>query len=518
MLKSLASGAALATRAVADELHRDGRAGGRQRPRRRGRMFRAVVGRHQVLQVPEEGRALPDRARQRLHRQHLAHPDDPDGEGLRGAAGRRGEAEGIQGRVDRRGRPGADLGDQQLHRFRLRRDRRQRPEPDRLRAGDQARQGGRRHPRRLRQHPRHAGRHQRQRRPERPRQPVGRLARQAPAGGRQDPGGPRRRRHLRRHRPPRRHSRDARRHRQAVGGHRGGRQVGRPDGAEGDGRRHRRPQGLRRHHRPGRRHRRGAGDARRQARDGAVRRRDRERLPQVLRGVLQGRAEVLVRRHRPGAGRRRHQDRDRRPRRPGGAAVGEAAARHRGRSELQGRRGLLPRRVGQLLRRQLLPDLPGSISPRRRSWARRSRTSSGSRRPGRRGTVPRRLRTTAGLEIEMDGIAEAAAPLFRMEAISKRYGGVRALEKADLTVFPGRIHAVLGEERRRQVDLDQGDVRRRRPRRGADDDGRARRRLRLAGRGEPGRHRLRLPGAVARPGPVGRRQRGDQRPRRPASG
>jgi ribose transport system ATP-binding protein len=39
----------------------------------------------------------------------------------------------------------------------------------------------------------------------------------------------------------------------------------------------------------------------------------------------------------------------------------------------------------------------------------------------------------------------AATPLFRMEAISKRYGGVRALEKADLTVFPGRIHAVLGE-------------------------------------------------------------------------
>jgi ribose transport system ATP-binding protein len=36
-------------------------------------------------------------------------------------------------------------------------------------------------------------------------------------------------------------------------------------------------------------------------------------------------------------------------------------------------------------------------------------------------------------------------PLFRMEGISKRYGGVRALEKADLTVEPGRIHAILGE-------------------------------------------------------------------------
>ncbi|TPI29486.1 sugar ABC transporter ATP-binding protein [Mesorhizobium sp. B3-1-9] len=41
----------------------------------------------------------------------------------------------------------------------------------------------------------------------------------------------------------------------------------------------------------------------------------------------------------------------------------------------------------------------------------------------------------------MDG----AAPLFRMEGISKRYGGVRALEKADLEVTAGSIHAILGE-------------------------------------------------------------------------
>jgi ribose transport system ATP-binding protein len=32
-----------------------------------------------------------------------------------------------------------------------------------------------------------------------------------------------------------------------------------------------------------------------------------------------------------------------------------------------------------------------------------------------------------------------------MEAVSKRYGGVRALEKAELTVHAGRIHAILGE-------------------------------------------------------------------------
>ncbi|MEQ1900015.1 MAG: sugar ABC transporter ATP-binding protein [Devosia sp.] len=36
-------------------------------------------------------------------------------------------------------------------------------------------------------------------------------------------------------------------------------------------------------------------------------------------------------------------------------------------------------------------------------------------------------------------------PLFQMEGISKRYGGVRALEKADITIQAGRVHAILGE-------------------------------------------------------------------------
>ena len=40
---------------------------------------------------------------------------------------------------------------------------------------------------------------------------------------------------------------------------------------------------------------------------------------------------------------------------------------------------------------------------------------------------------------------DEAAPLLRMEGISKRYGGVRALEHADLSVSAGRIHAILGE-------------------------------------------------------------------------
>ncbi|HEY7750284.1 MAG TPA: sugar ABC transporter ATP-binding protein [Aestuariivirgaceae bacterium] len=39
----------------------------------------------------------------------------------------------------------------------------------------------------------------------------------------------------------------------------------------------------------------------------------------------------------------------------------------------------------------------------------------------------------------------AVAPLFRMQGISKRYGGVKALDDARLECHRGRIHAVLGE-------------------------------------------------------------------------
>src|SRR5579859_876861 len=39
----------------------------------------------------------------------------------------------------------------------------------------------------------------------------------------------------------------------------------------------------------------------------------------------------------------------------------------------------------------------------------------------------------------------AVAPLLRLDGVSKRYGGVRALEKADLLVESGRVHAILGE-------------------------------------------------------------------------
>src|SRR5262245_14616117 len=43
------------------------------------------------------------------------------------------------------------------------------------------------------------------------------------------------------------------------------------------------------------------------------------------------------------------------------------------------------------------------------------------------------------------GMDLSAGALFRMDGISKRYGGVKALEKAELTVHAGRVHAILGE-------------------------------------------------------------------------
>ena len=45
----------------------------------------------------------------------------------------------------------------------------------------------------------------------------------------------------------------------------------------------------------------------------------------------------------------------------------------------------------------------------------------------------------------MTRLEPTASPILRMEGVSKRYGGVRALANADLVVFAGRIHAILGE-------------------------------------------------------------------------
>ncbi len=43
------------------------------------------------------------------------------------------------------------------------------------------------------------------------------------------------------------------------------------------------------------------------------------------------------------------------------------------------------------------------------------------------------------------GLAASTEPLLRLRGITKRYGGVRALEEVDLAVRAGRIHAILGE-------------------------------------------------------------------------
>jgi ribose transport system ATP-binding protein len=45
----------------------------------------------------------------------------------------------------------------------------------------------------------------------------------------------------------------------------------------------------------------------------------------------------------------------------------------------------------------------------------------------------------------VNGAESTASPILRMEGVSKRYGGVRALADANLTLFAGRIHAILGE-------------------------------------------------------------------------
>ena len=102
----------------------------------------------------------------------------------------------------------------------------------------------------------------------------------------------------------------------------------------------------------------------------------------------------------------------------------------------------------------------------------------------------------------MDG----TVPLFRMEGISKRYGGVRALEKAELSVVPGRIHAILGENgagKSTLIKIMAGVV--------APDEGRMTMEGQEVNFASPAaanhsRHRLHLPGTVADPRTQRRRQ------------
>jgi ribose transport system ATP-binding protein len=51
----------------------------------------------------------------------------------------------------------------------------------------------------------------------------------------------------------------------------------------------------------------------------------------------------------------------------------------------------------------------------------------------------------AGAGVESPAPPRQGMPLFVMQGVSKRYGGVRALQDAQLAIEAGRIHAVLGE-------------------------------------------------------------------------
>ena len=62
----------------------------------------------------------------------------------------------------------------------------------------------------------------------------------------------------------------------------------------------------------------------------------------------------------------------------------------------------------------------------------------------------------------------ADAPFLAMEGISKRYGGVRALESVDFACRAGSIHAVLGENGAGKSTLIKIIVRRGAARRGRD--------------------------------------------------
>ena len=103
-------------------------------------------------------------------------------------------------------------------------------------------------------------------------------------------------------------------------------------------------------------------------------------------------------------------------------------------------------------------------------------------------------------------MAERTAPFWRMKGVSKRYGGVRALDNVDFECVPGRIHAVLGENgagKSTLIKIIAGVVQ--------PDDGQLEFlgqpvELQVAGRGDEGGHRLRVPGTVADARPDGRGQ------------
>ena len=43
------------------------------------------------------------------------------------------------------------------------------------------------------------------------------------------------------------------------------------------------------------------------------------------------------------------------------------------------------------------------------------------------------------------GITDCGQPILEMRDISKTFGAVRALTEVQLTIFPGEVHALMGE-------------------------------------------------------------------------
>ncbi len=139
----------------------------------------------------------------------------------------------------------------------------------------------------------------------------------------------------------------------------------------------------------------------------------------------------------PGAGRRRGEGRGRGLGGRHGAAIGEAADLLCRASELEGGCRLLSALSDNFFVGNSSPTAR-STSRRRRSWANPRRTIDVAGAAGPRD--PRRCLATSTTMSDT-----ARQPLLRLEGISKRYGGVRALEDAQFACHAGRIHAVLGE-------------------------------------------------------------------------
>ena len=102
-------------------------------------------------------------------------------------------------------------------------------------------------------------------------------------------------------------------------------------------------------------------------------------------------------------------------------------------------------------------------------------------------------------------MAQARTPFWRMEGVSKRYGGVLALADVDFACEPG-IHAVLGENgagKSTLIKIIAGVVQ---PTAGSLFLEGRQVSLPYPGRGQSGGHRLHLPGALAAARPLGRGQ------------